>query len=123
MSKKGQLWTREEENDVLDKIRNGRSFDAIARESGRTAKAIEYRMAMHCQKEMMKGKELSSLAREFHQDPSMIQQIMDQLSATANANTSTRRIDDDIREIKEQIDKIYRLVMKIAKHQKRNAKD
>ena len=117
------MWSREEENDVLDKIRNGRSFDAIARDCGRTAKAIEYRMVLYCQKEIMKGKELSSLAREFHQDPSMIQQIMDQLSATTNANTPTRRIDDDIREIKEQIDKIYRLVTRIAKHQKRNAKD
>jgi hypothetical protein len=116
MSKQGQLWTSEEEKDILDRIRAGKSSDVIARDCGRTAKAIEYRLASYCRKEMMKGKELIALAKEFHKDPFIIQQTIDQLSL----QQPVRRIDDDIREMKEQIEKIYRLVLKIAKYQKRS---
>ena len=75
MSKRGEPWTTDEHDRMLDALRGGMSFEKVARQHERSVKAIQWRFGTHCQRVMPK-KTIEQVAQEFRQSPDRIEEIM-----------------------------------------------
>ena len=83
--KTGQPWTTEEEESMLDRLREGMSVDRVAQHHERSRTAIEWRIGLFCQRQQkQKKRSLESLAAELHQDPDRLVEIMDRTITAAN---------------------------------------
>jgi len=126
MSKIRTPWTPDEEKIMLDAIRNGGTFEQIAKQHERTATAIKLRFGMMCKKQLCWNPDgLEDLVRTYHLDPKQIHTIIDELDnlqqkkpvAQQHQQQHTLPIDlTDIMVMKEQILVMNDKLVKIHKY-------
>lgn len=75
MSKRGEPWTADEHDRMLEGLRGGMSFEQVARRHERSVKAIQWRFGAHCQR-LTPAKTIEQIAKEFGQPPDRIEEIM-----------------------------------------------
>lgn len=123
-------WAVEEENEMLNAIRRGESFDTIAKRHERTQNAIKLRFGMLCKKEIEKNsKNMQDLCKEYNihenqmtryiNDLETIQKKNQQLSHTPIPSSfdpaDISIIKEEILVMNEKIDKIYKHIKKMLK--------
>jgi hypothetical protein len=133
MSKKGQPWSKEEEDTMLSMLRKGETIDSVAGLLQRTSKAILWRLGLYCQKIVRTRKRtLEQLSDEFNCSIENLRDVMDQLelqhggggnvgnsNSTANGNNNQeillalKTIQDDISSINTRIIRISKNVKKL----------
>jgi hypothetical protein len=134
MSKKGQPWSKEEEETMLSMLRKGETIDSVAGLLQRTSKAILWRLGLYCQKIVRTRKRtLEQLSDEFNCSIENLRDVMDQLemqhgggggtnsnsSSTANGNTNQeillvlKTIQDDISTINTRTIRINKNMKKL----------
>lgn len=127
MSKRGEPWSHDEEERMLDGLRRGETFEHIARRHERSAKAIRLRFGMYCRKHMGE-QSIDTLGKEFHQTPANIQIILSDLDSTHTPSphfqqqqvAATSATHD---EIKEKLQRHTKLLKKIIEEQTNTARD
>jgi len=87
MSKRGEPWTPEEHDRLLESLRKGKTFDQLAREHERSVKAVKWRFGTHCGR-MRSKKTIDQLAREFHVDATAIEEILSDMNSSPQQNQS-----------------------------------
>jgi len=137
MSKKGQPWSKEEEDTMLSMLRKGETIDSVAGLLQRTSKAILWRLGLYCQKIVRTRKRtLEQLSDEFNCSIENLRDVMDQLelqhggggnvgnnNSTANGNNNNQEILLALKTIQEDISSINTRIIRISKNVKKLQED
>ena len=137
MSKKGQPWSKEEEETMLSMLRKGETIDSVAGLLQRTSKAILWRLGLYCQKIVRTRKRtLEQLSDEFNCSIENLRDVMDQLelqhggggnvgnnNSTANGNNNNQEILLALKTIQEDISSINTRIIRISKNVKKLQED
>lgn len=113
MSKRGEPWTADEHDRMLDGLRGGMSFEQVARRHERSIKAIQWRFGTHCQR-VMPAKTIEQIAKEFGQHPDRIEEIMVEIKSQKQQQPAIQQQQQSIPgTIDEVLQKHTRLLKKI----------
>lgn len=125
MRKSGQPWSPEEEEQMLDSFRRGKSVETIATTHGRSAKAIRLRFGYFCKRHLRVDPEsIPKLSEEFNVDANTILGILKELETgytnnnTPSTNNNTTISTSDMSSIKEEIGNIQKRIGKLSKTMK-----
>lgn len=131
MSKRGEPWSHDEEEMMLDGLRRGETFEHVARRHERSGKAIRLRFGMYCRKHMGK-QSLDQLGKEFHQTAENIQTIISDLQST-HAQTQPPHyqqqqqaqvvVSSSHDEIKDKLQRHTKLLKKLIEEQSNTTRD
>jgi hypothetical protein len=108
----GNLWTLEEESKLLDEINDKLSVEIIAKNHGRTKKAIEMRIESMIKKQYQENYSISVLSSLYHKTEEEIQNI---IKESKTLSTNTFSLSSEIENIKIKLDKIEKILIKIYK--------
>jgi len=116
----GNLWTDDEEFQLTDEIQNNMSITDIAKQHGRTEKAIRMRLESMIRKKHWKENytisTLSKLYNKTEDDIKSIIQTKDETQSKSYENKyKTEYSSEDITNIQSRLDKIEKLLSKILK--------
>jgi len=109
----GNLWTAAEEMKLLEEIGDQKPIEEIAKEHGRTLKAIEMRLESMIRKKYSKDHyTIGTLSTLFQKSENDISRIIQDIP---KESTPKLNIGEEIGEIKQRLQKIETLLLKIKK--------
>lgn len=106
----GKKWDMDEENKLLNELRNKDSIEKIANVHGRTNKAIEMRIIYIIQK-LKKNMTIRQIAEQLNLEEERIELYLENKD---KSNNIMKRLE----EIENKIDKIEKMIYKIYKNHK-----
>ena len=122
MRKSGQPWSPEEEEQMLESFRKGKSVEAIATIHGRSPKAIRLRFGYFCKRQLRIDPEsIPALVEEYNVDANTILNIIKELETGYSNNNGNNVVANntislsDITTIKDDISEIQRRLGKLSK--------
>lgn len=96
MSNSGTKWTKEEEDNLLEQIKLGRTFSIIAKKHNRSEIAIHLRFASIINDKLTNKKNtIESIAHELNMKPNSIKNIMENATKFTNNNNTSFTNDSD----------------------------
>lgn len=124
----GNLWTQKEELQLMDEIGEKIPLEEIAKNHGRTAKAIEMRMDAMIQKQYKSQYTMSALMNLYNKSEKEIRAILDKKTTpekksigpsggTVNGN-GVEKISETLRSMEKRMENIEKLLIKLYKKTK-----
>ena len=87
--KSGQKWTKEEEDQLWNEVKLGRTFSVIGKNHNRSELAIHLRFASIVQEKLKKNISMRTICNEVNLKESSIRNILDKASNYTNNKQST----------------------------------
>lgn len=109
---RGNIWTPQEEKQLMDEIKNRETMDEIAKRHGRSQKAITMRIENMIRKDSQNNVPLKDIMKTYHKTEEEVQQI---IIMENTSNDSNAKMMKKISEIENKIAFMEKILIKIYK--------
>jgi len=113
----GNFWTKQEELKLIDEISDKMPIEVVAKNHGRTVKAIEMRLESMIRKQYHDNYTISSLMNLYNKSETEIKKIIEKEVPNENQGkqNNKKNLEEKLNSMEQKINNLEKLLLKIYK--------